>query len=103
MANSLGVGRRTPRVATRQYGAGLSRLAVGSASARTASGITAEEVLVHPSVRCFIRVGGSTVTATTNDIPLEAGEKFHLGLSSGQYIAVIRDTEDGFLNLVPVT
>lgn len=51
----------TPRVATRQYGAGLSRLAVGSASVRTASGVTAEEVLVHPSVRCFIRVGSSTV------------------------------------------
>jgi hypothetical protein len=84
-------------IGTRAYAAG-SRLAVVTADAAT-SGLAATEVLLHASTRCFVRAGA---VATNADIPLEAGEKFHMRLTSGQQIHVIRDTADGFLNVVPV-
>jgi hypothetical protein len=40
--------------------------------------------------------------ATSSHIPLEAGEKFHMQVRPGDTIAAIRDTVDGFLNIVPV-
>lgn len=87
-------------VGTRAYGTPLARVAVASASAQSAA-IAATEVLVHASTRCFIAVGANPA-ATTDGIPLEAGEKFHLRLTSGHKVAVLRDTADGFLNIVPV-
>lgn len=87
-------------VGTRAYGTALSRVAVASASAQSAA-ITATEVLVHASTRCFIKVAANP-TATTDDIPLEAGEKFHLRITSGHKIAVLQDTAAGFLNIIPV-
>lgn len=87
-------------IGTRSYGTALTRVAVASTSAQSAA-ITGTEVLVHASVRCFI-AAGSNPTATTSDIPLEIGEKFHLRITSGHKIAVLRDTADGFLNVVPV-
>lgn len=89
-------------VGTRAYGTPLARLAVGAASAYSAV-IAATEVMLHASTRCFVGAIGPTGTPTlTSDyIPLEAGEKFHLRLS-GQRIGVIRDTTDGFLNIIPV-
>lgn len=88
-------------VGTRAYGTAENRLAINSAGAAS-SGITATEVLLHASSRCFVKSGSGTPTATVNDIPLEAGEKFHMRITSGHKIAVIRDTADGFLNIVPV-
>lgn len=90
-------------IGTRAYGEALARVAVGATSAYSAE-ITASEVLLHASTRCFIRViaASGTPTITNSDIPLEYGEKFHLRLTSGQRIGVIRDTSDGFLNIVPV-
>lgn len=85
-------------IGTRAYGAG-QQVAVAATSAAT-TGLTATEVLVHSSVRCFIRVNAAATAAA--GIPLEIGEKFHLRLTSGQQVNVIRDTADGFLNVVPV-
>jgi len=90
----------TKLVGTRAYGAGLARVAVAAASAQSAA-IAATEVLVHASTRCFIATGLNP-TATTNDVPIEAGEKFTLRITSGHKVAVIRDTADGYLNVVPV-
>jgi hypothetical protein len=73
---------------------------VAGSSAQSAA-ITGTEVLVHASTRCFI-AAGSNPTATTNDIPLESGEKFHLRITSGHKIAVLQDTAGGFLNVIPV-
>lgn len=87
-------------VGTRAYAAALTRVSVASSSAQSAA-ITGTEVLVHASTRCFIK-SGANPTATTNDIPLEAGEKFHLRITTGDKIAVIRDSADGFLNVIPV-
>lgn len=91
---------RANPIGTRTYAAAIARVAVAAATAPSVA-ITATEVLVHASTRCFIATGAAPV-ATTNDIPLEAGEKFHLRITSGHKIAVIRDTADGFLNIVPV-
>lgn len=85
-------------IGTRAYAAG-QQVAIGAASAAS-TGLTATEVLLHASSKCFVRVA-ATATAAAG-IPLEAGEKFHLRLTSGQQVHVIRDTADGFLNIVPV-
>ena len=85
-------------IGTRAYGAG-QQVAIGAASAAS-TGLAATEVLLHASSRCFVRV--ATAATAGAGIPLEAGEKFHLRLTSGQQIHVIRDTADGFLNIVPV-
>lgn len=90
----------TAMIGTRAYKTALARVAVASASAQSAA-VVGAEVLVHASTRCFIAIGADPV-ATTNDIPLEAGEKLHLRLTSGHKIAVLRDTADGFLNVIPV-
>lgn len=87
-------------VGTRAYGTALTRVAVAAASAQSAA-IAATEVLLHASTRCFVAIGANP-TATVNDIPLEAGEKFHARLTSGHRVAVLRDAADGFLNIVPV-
>lgn len=87
-------------VGTRGYGTALTRVTVAGTSAQSAA-ITGTEVLVHANTRCFI-AAGSNPTATTNDIPLESGEKFHLRITSGHKIAVLQDTAGGFLNIIPV-
>jgi hypothetical protein len=87
-------------IGTRRYAAPLARVAVTAAAAASAAmpaGTT--EVMLHASTRCFVRVGG---TADNTAIPLEAGEKFHMRVSAGDTVSVIRDAADGFLNIVPV-
>lgn len=87
-------------VGTRAYASG-ERVSVASASAQS-SAITATEVLLHATVRCFVLAGANPTAANTTSIPLEPGEKFHMRITSGHKIAVIRDTADGFLNINPV-
>ena len=91
------------RVGTRAYGA-VQRAAVASASA-VSSAISATEILLHASTKCFVLAvagTGTPVVAADTGVPLEAGEKFHMRITSGQRIAVIRDTADGFLHIAPV-
>jgi hypothetical protein len=61
--------------------------------------------MLQADTDCFIKIGtgGGAVTAdATTSIPLVAGEKFHLQALTGQFIAVIRKTADGFLYITPV-
>lgn len=90
------------KIGTRAYGTALSRVAYTGTSAQSAA-ITATEVLLHNrgDGACYVKAG-SNPTATVNDIPLEAGEKFHLRIASGDKIAVIQDDTGGNLNIVPV-
>lgn len=91
------------RIGTRSYGA-AARVAVAATTAYSAV-ITATEVLVHASVKQYIAVVSATGTPTVDPaaaIPLEAGEKFHLRITSGLRIATVRDTADGFLHIAPV-
>lgn len=87
-------------IGTRTYGAAATRVSVSGTSAQSAA-ITGTEVLLHASTRCFV-AAGSNPTATTNDIPLESGEKFHMRITSGHKIAVLQDSASGYLNVVPV-
>lgn len=76
----------------------------GTGPVRSAQ-IFSTEILLHASVRGFYRVGDNTVVATVGagSIPLEAGEKFHQRIVSGQYISFVRDaTVDGSLTIMPV-
>lgn len=97
-----------PAVATttRAYGfAAGQRITTAGAGQVRSAGIAAAEVLLHASVRGFFRVGDAAVAATVGagSIPLESGEKFHLRLTSGQFISFIRDgASDGSLTIMPV-
>ena len=89
---------------TRAYNYAVGqRLTVTAASSRT-SAITATEVMLHASHRMWVRVGNSSVNASNGagSFPLEAGEKFHLRITSGERVAAIRDAEDGLLTIMPV-
>lgn len=85
---------------TRAYGT-VERVASVAASGQSAA-IVAEEVLLHASHRCFVLSGANPTAAATTSIPLEAGEKFHMRITSGHKIAVIRDTADGYLHIAAV-
>lgn len=89
---------------TRKYDyADGQRVSVAAASAQS-SAIDALEVLLHASVKCYVNVGTNpTAVATGASIPLEAGEKFHLVLNARfDKVAVIRDSIDGYLHIIPV-
>lgn len=90
-------------IGTRAYGT-TERVLVNASGAATAAGIAATEVMLHATVRCFVKAGGGSPAATSTDsIPLEAGEKFHMRITSGHKIAVIRESTDGYLYVTPVT
>lgn len=93
----------TGKVGTRKYGT-VTRVDVGAASALSTA-IAATEVMLVASAKMYVLpvagTGTPTVSATTG-IPLEAGEKFHLQIESGQRIAHIQDTAAGKLHIVPV-
>lgn len=92
----------TATIGTRAYGTAATRVAYSGTSAQSAT-IAATEVLLHNcgEGRCYVKAGSSP-TATVNDIPLEAGEKFHLRVTSGHRVAVLQDSAAGSLNIVPV-
>lgn len=89
------------RTGTRTYGT-VERVSVGAA-ANPSGAITATEVLLHASVKCYVLAGSGTPSPTASTgIPLEAGEKFHMRITSGHKIGVIRDAADGYLHIAPV-
>jgi len=89
------------RTGTRTYGT-VERVSVGS-SANQSGAITATEVLLHASAKCYVLAGSGTPSPTASTgIPLEAGEKFHMRITSGHKIGVIRDAADGYLHIAPV-
>ena len=86
--------------------AGVSRQAVGAASARVALPTlgTSRELYVMATNRCFFLTGDNTVTAAAGTShPLVADERFYLRIPAGHtHIAYIRDTADGFITIMPV-
>jgi hypothetical protein len=96
---------------TREYNfAQGTRTAVGAtSSAAVALGTLgpSREVMLIASTRCFVRFGGSGVTAAAasdaNVLALPSDAMFHLRLPAGvTHLTVIRDTADGFLRAIPV-
>jgi hypothetical protein len=85
---------------------GGQRIVIGAASLQSAAiGVVGtnytNEVLLHASIKCYVKNGANPVVDNTG-IPLEAGEKFHMQITPGDKIAVIQDAAGGFLNIVPV-
>ena len=104
IASAVTVTPPTNATTTRAYDfTNGQRIASGATSARSTA-VAASEIMLHASARCFVRIGDDTVAATAGagSFPLEIGEKFHCRLTSGQFVAVIRDTADGFLTVMPV-
>lgn len=92
---------RIGSIGTRTYST-VERVGVASTAAQSAA-ITGTEVLLHASTRCYVLAGsGTPAPSATTGIPLEAGEKFHMRITSGHKIGVIRDSADGFLHVVTV-
>lgn len=91
---------------TRAYAyADGQRLTTSGTGQVRSTAVAATEILVHASVRGFIRVGDNAVAATVGagSIPLAADEKFHLRITSGQFVSFIRDgASDGSLTIMPV-
>lgn len=86
------------------YAAGQRLTTAGAGQVRSAA-VAATEVLLHASVRGFFRVGDAAVAASVGagSIPLAADEKFHVRITSGQFISFVRDgATDGSLSIVPV-
>jgi len=80
------------------------RITTSGAGQVRSTAITGTEILLHASIRGFIRIGDVSVVATVGagSIPLEAGEKFHLRITTGQFVSWIRDgAVDGSLSIVP--
>lgn len=87
-------------------GAGV-RQAVGSASATFALPTlgTSRRVRVLANTRCFIRFGGSGVSASVagTSVPFVADLPEYVIVPGGAtHFAVIRDTADGFVHVQPV-
>lgn len=90
------------RLGTRAYGAGA--VLVAGATCDWSAALTATEVLLHAKVACYVLAvdaDDDEITSSTG-IPLEAGEKFHLRVTPGQFIVAIRDTASGNLHILPV-
>ena len=90
------------RDTTRRYVTPGQVITTSGTSARTTNPVNANEVMLHASTKSFVAIGDSSVTATAAGIPLEAGEKFHLKLTYGQYVAAIQDSEAGTVSVIPV-
>lgn len=90
-------------VGTRAYNYASIQRITAVTTATLSSEITATEVMVYASTKCYVLPGTTPVATNANSIPIEAGEKFHFRITSGQKISVIRDSVDGFLYIIPVT
>lgn len=92
---------------TREHAtAGITRQAVGAASARVALPTlgASREIYVMATARSFFMTGDSAVVAAAgNSHPLAADERFYIRVPAGHtHIAYIRDSADGFISVVPV-
>lgn len=76
----------------------VSRLGINGSTAQS-DAIAASVVLLHASVKCYVIAGANPTASATTAIPLEAGEKFHLAIESGQKIAAITDGGSGYLHI----
>lgn len=77
-----------------------SKVLIGAASAQSgAFGSSTGLIRIACSVGCFIAIGANPV-ADSNSLFLPAGMVEYFGVSPGQKIAVIQNTEAGFLSVV---
>lgn len=83
----------------------IQRVPAAAGSAVSTEPFEASEVMLMATVMMFVLVGdtNSIIASQTDGIPLIPGEKFHLRINPGQYIAAIREgAETGTLYILPV-
>lgn len=88
------------KIGTRAYSAG-QRLDIGG-SQDESTAIVAHEVLLHATAKCFVQEAETPSVDATTCIPLEAGEKFHMRIHTGNKIGVLGDGGSGYLYVLPV-
>jgi hypothetical protein len=93
---------------TRRYNFSGGQILTLAGVAVRSTVITEQEILVHSSVRAWIKVGDSSVVATVGagSLPIAADEKFHLQLGpmgSSNYISIIQDSAGGTVAVVPIS
>ena len=92
------------KTSTRAYEtASGQKVAIGDAHTES-DPIDAIEVMLRPTVDCFVTVGEDPEASADNgaSFPLWAGESFHLKISPGDRISVVRESLDGDLYIMPV-
>jgi len=79
------------------YPGTVTKITVTGTTARMGAGVgTAVTIFrVICTEDSYIKVGNSTVNATTNDVYLPADTVEYFGIQPGQYVAAIRDTVSG--------
>lgn len=92
------------RGVTRSYDyANGQKVTVGAASAQSSSISSSNEVMLHATTDCYVRVGSNPTAAdSAGSFPMTAGEKFHIRITPGELIAVIQDSDAGALFILPV-
>ena len=78
----------------------------GTTPDRSAAGFSSQtrRVLLTSSTTCFVRLGDSTVVATSSDIYVRAGQPYVFDVRPGQYVSVVRSTAGlGNLFVDPLT
>jgi hypothetical protein len=94
------------REATTSATAAMRQYAVPAASANGALPTLGSSRGLHvmADTLCFFRSGDANVVALAADShPLAADERFQLRVPAGHtHIAVVRDSADGFISVVPV-
>ena len=82
--------------------------ATGAATARTAipndsSGRAPNYIRVAARNECYVRVGDSTVVATTNDVMVQPADSVIMHVPKGlTHVAYIQGTAAGSVNVIPL-
>lgn len=77
------------------------KVSISSTTAKNATALASDKVMIWSSVDCYIAFGSSAVEATTSSIPIPAGTVLFLHNPGATYIAGICDTGvSGTLNIV---
>lgn len=76
---------------------GASQAVSYSSSAVLSTAITTRWVRLVATTACHIKIGGSTIAATSSDALLPANTVEYLQIYPGEFVSVIRDSADGIL------
>lgn len=83
-----------------QFTGTVTSVAVEVGSNRSAQ-LTPGRYRMVSTVDCFVKQGGSTVTATSDHFPIFAEQTHYFAVGGGNddFVAVIRDSADGSLRI----
>lgn len=90
-----------------QIGAVGSTITTGAASTRitiptNAAAQKPNYLRIASTAYAFVKIGDSSVTATSNDILLQPNEELYIVVSGNTHVAAIQDTAAGKVNVIPL-